>query len=251
MKLSFLSDLHIAPPATNRCTTPPDRLTALIERLVAESDEVVALGDLYDLSRPAAPWGYAAQYEAAAAAWPGVREALGRCRWVYGNHDAWLGNIGVPAERAWETRLGLVLARHGHQWDGGLKHIPGLAGAANFIAGWGHRVRVARLDQVFHKVQAGAEGVLGLSRGAGEDRTQRGARALLARGEAEVLVMGHTHRLGMREIGGRLLVETGSHSQGWEDWAQVDTGEGHAVCWRDGAVWEEARWDGARWELML
>lgn len=250
MKLSFISDLHIAPPATNRCTTPPGRLAALIERLVDESDEVVALGDLYDLSRPSAPWGYAAQYEAASSAWPAVREALGRCGWVYGNHDAWLGNEGVPAERAWETGLGLVLARHGHQWDGGLKHIPGLAGAANFIAGWGHRVRVARLDQVFHDVQAGAEGLLGLSGATGEDRTQRGARGLLERGEAEVLVMGHTHRLGLREIGGRLLVETGAHCHGWEDWAQVDTAAGRAVCWRDGAVWAEARWDGARWALV-
>ena len=53
-----------------------------------------------------------------------------------------------------------------------------------------------------------------------------------------------------RVIGGRLLVETGAHCHGWEDWAQVDTGEGRAVCWRDGAVWEEARWDGARWALV-
>lgn len=248
MRLAFISDLHIAPPATNRCTTSAAALTALLARLRGEHDEVIALGDLYDLSRPTRPMGWAAQHEAARAAWPQVAAALDATSQIFGNHDLWLGNLGVPEERAWTTGAGVVLARHGHQWDGGLKRVPGLAGAANFVAGWGHRAKMSGVDQAFHATQEYAERVLGITRQrpAGEDRTRAGALGLLERGEAEVLVVGHSHRLGLVARGGRLLIETGSHCHGHEDWATLDTEAGEAIIWRGGeAVGRARRVDGS------
>jgi UDP-2,3-diacylglucosamine pyrophosphatase LpxH len=252
MRLAFLSDLHLAPPASNRCTTPPEALVGLIERLRADHDEVVALGDLYDLSRPAAPLGWSMQHDAVRAAWPRVTSALEGCARVFGNHDAWLGNVGVPEERAWTTGAGLVLARHGHQWDGGLKRVPGLAGAANFVAGWGHRAGVAGLDAALHGAHVIADRLVRQvsARAQVQDRTRAGALALLGRGEAEVLVVGHSHRLGLAVEQGRLLIETGSHCHGYEDWAELDTEAGAATLWRDGEVFGSARRVGGVWALQ-
>jgi predicted phosphodiesterase len=243
MRLACVSDLHLGVAEMNRCTTPPAALRKLLDELRGSHDELIGVGDLYDLSRPRRLGGWEQHYRQIRAAWREVAALLDEVPSVFGNHDEWLAGRGVPEERAWATGAGLVLARHGHQWDGGLKRLPGLEIAANFVAGWGHRLGWRGIDGAFQGAQEIAQGA--------ESRTHRGACAVLEAGLADVLVMGHTHRLGLEVVAGRLLVQTGSHCHGYQDWASIDTDRGVAEAWRDGRRFAAARrGDDGQWRLV-
>ena len=143
MLLGFFSDLHLAPPPLSRCATPPDELVRLLDRLLERCDEVVALGDLFDLLRPRRPRGWRTQLAQIRLAYPELMRRLDRCAWLVGNHDAPLASLGVPEERAWASgEGGGALALHGHQWDIWLKRVWGLEEAANFGVGWCERAGV-------------------------------------------------------------------------------------------------------------
>lgn len=259
MRLAILSDLHLAAPPTNRCTTPPDALLALIARWASQVDEVILAGDVYDLMRPRRPGDWRGHLDQLRAAHPALCARLERCAWVYGNHDAALAQQGIPARLFREADGLRVLITHGHQADMALKRVPGLAASANFAAGWGQRLGVRAVGQGFERALHGVE--LGLSaarRLGGRAPDTGGARlpaaaARLIRDEGwDVVIMGHSHALDARALDGGLFLNTGAHVYGWQDVVILDTRAATAQLWRDDTLITQATRDPhtGRWAII-
>jgi predicted phosphodiesterase len=261
MRLGLLSDLHIAPTPTSRCTTPPDALLALVGRLHDACDRVLVLGDLFDLSRPRRPLAWRPHLDAIAAEHPALYDALMACDLVFGNHDLALAKLGVPEERTFQGGAHSLIALHGHQNDPLIKKVWGLPDAANFVAGWLERgdLSVAAralgdvplmMDRVNHRARR-ALGRPTTEVDLEHDRPDRDvalARALVGQGWG-IVAMGHSHALRLVPVDGGLFVNTGAHCHGFVDHAIVDTDEGVAQVWRDGAMLAQARHDGAAWSV--
>lgn len=259
MRLAILSDLHLAAPPTNRCTTSPEALLALIERWASRADEVILAGDVYDLLRPRRPGGWRAHLDATRDAYPALCARLERCASVFGNHDAPLAALGVP-ERVVREADGLrVLITHGHQADMALKRVPGLAATANFVAGWGQRAHIGQIGRGFERALHGVEAGLSVARQLrGDEQPDTGAArvpsaaARLIRDEGwDVVIMGHSHALDARAIDGGLFLNSGAHVYGWQDVVLLDTQRAEAQLWRDDTLITQAARDpdAGRWTL--
>ncbi len=261
MRLGLLSDLHIAPAPTSRCTTPPDELLALVGRLRDSCDRVLILGDLFDLSRPRRPLAWRTHLDAIASAHPELYDVLMACELVFGNHDLALAKLNVPEERTFQGGAHAFIALHGHQNDPFIKKIWGLPDAANFVAGWLERgdlsVAARALGQVpvvVDRVNHRARRALGRSTVDAEDADRRPdrdvalARELIGQGWG-VVAMGHSHALRLVPLDGGLFVNTGSHCHGFVDHAIVDTDDGVAQIWRDGAMIAQAHHEGDAWSV--
>jgi len=248
MKIAVASDLHLAPGGANRCTATPGQLLDFFDTLESQADRVVLAGDLFDLDRPRVPGDWQAQLRALRAEQPEVMRRLDAFDWVLGNHDAALARRGVPQERAVLTDRARVLIRHGHQWDMALKKIPGLAAGANFVAGW--------LQRAEWKGAAGALGQAPLAldrvwnRHERRDRCLRGAQALMAGEDWDVVVCGHSHRLRLVAGPHGLFVNTGSLCLGHLDWALIDTDPARpsVTLWRDDQIFQRAEKRASHWQ---
>jgi len=262
MKLAFLSDLHLAPGRMNRCTTPHDRLTEDVERLLDACDRVVLVGDLFDLLRPRRPRAWRAELDALERDHPALMHALGGAEWVFGNHDIPLAALGTPEERVLMCEGQGVLVTHGHQRDPWLKRVWGLSEAANFTAGWLVRAGLSPLARAMGDVpwmlaprnERGARGAVAAS-GEVEAPSPSGQTARyvydVMRAEGmSVAVFGHTHALGLLAVPEGLLINTGSHTCGHRDEAWLDMSAGLAEVRRDGEVVGRAtRGDGGAWRV--
>lgn len=256
MRIAFLSDLHLAPSGTNRCTTPADALCALLDELEQRAQRVVLLGDAFDLLRPERLRGWREQLAALWLEHPELMARLEALEPIHGNHDAPMRALGWPEQRAFQhSGIGSILATHGHQWDVWLKKIWGMEEAANFGAGWFERlgldvVSVAMgavptlLEQLQEPLsQRRARAHTGAAR---LPRDQRGVQALMEQGW-DVVVAAHTHGLGLYPMGERLYINTGSHAHGHRDAVLLDTQAGVALSWRDEQVVQQVHYDGVRW----
>lgn len=259
MRFGLLSDLHLAPGRASRCTTPPGELLALVGRLRDTCDRVLVLGDLFDLSRPRRPLAWRAHLQAIASEHPALHDALMSCDLVFGNHDLPLAALGVPEERTFMGAAHSLIVLHGHQNDPLIKKIWGLPEAANFAAGWFERLDLSQLaralghaplliDLATHRAR------LALGRPLPEGASDRPDRdvvlaASLIDGGWGIVAAGHSHALRLVPVNGGLFVNTGSHCHGHQDHAIVDTTEGLAQIWRDGALASSARHDGSSWSV--
>lgn len=252
MRLALLSDLHLAPPGTNRCGTDPAALLRLLERLGSSTDQILTVGDLFDLSRPRLPWGWREQLGRIERAWPELTRALLGFDGVYGNHDAPRRHLGVPERLERRSALGPFLMTHGHQADVGIKRIPGLPEVANFAAGWFVRARLDAgadwLEDVPRQLEA-----LRPRTSSGQGRGPQNPTALwarrLLRQRGGVVVMGHVHR--PRLVVGRcgLYINTGAHAQGHASHVILDLGRGEVELWSHGARVAWGGYDGVRWSV--
>lgn len=266
MRLGFLSDLHLAPGRSNRCTSSEDDLLALLDWIEQRCDRVILVGDIFDLLRPAAPRAWRAHERAIERSFPRLTPRLLGFDAVYGNHDAPRANAGVPEELLISHERGDVLICHGHQADPWLKKVWGLEEAANFVAGWFERLELSPIARAMGHVP-GLLDPRGWRRGdapeqregAGEfgeevergdlQRSERFARATL-QARADVVVMGHSHGLGLNVLAGGLYMNTGAHVHGHLDACLLDLDAGIATTWRDGECGQiGVRGDQGEWEL--
>jgi predicted phosphodiesterase len=242
VQLAVLSDLHLGPGPSNRCTASPAQINALLDRLEESSDRVLVAGDLFDLDRPKLPGRWRAVLDEVRQELPELSDRLDNCEWIFGNHDGQLCRLGVPEEREYMVDGLHILARHGHQWDMPLKKLPGLAPAANFVAGW--------LDRSGLKGAASALGAApllidrvantGNPTAPGSDRTVVGAREVIACQNLDILICGHSHLLRLVATPQGLIVNTGSLCRGYVDWVIVDTEDSRVRAFRDGACVQDA-----------
>ena len=247
MRLAILSDFHLAPPPLNRCTTPPERLRALIATLKAQCDQVILAGDTFDLLRPASWRAWRAHWLAVASQWPGLAAEIEGCTSIFGNHDVPLGAQGMPEALRFEAGWGSVLITHGHQSDPWFKKIWGLQEGANFVAGHLERQGLAPLSLAMGQVPQLLDGVGRGREGKITPRIERYAQAQ----PAQVVMCGHTHGLGMTPMdrGSRLFVNTGSHAHGHEDWVVMDLEVPQVELWRSEVLVARATRTSECWQV--
>lgn len=261
MRIAFLSDLHLAPGALNRCTTSPRDLGELLDTLERLADRVLLLGDAFDLLRPERWRGWRDQLDLLHQEHPALIARLLAMDAIHGNHDAPMRARGWPEERAFHhTEVGEVLALHGHQWDVWLKKIWGMEEGANFVAGWFERVGLDGVSKgmgavptLLERLQDRREATSPTASSPHPEsimkedstRDRRAVAGLLSHGW-DVVIAGHTHGLGLYEIGQGLYINSGSHAHDHVDAAILDTSAKLAITWRDGA-WSQlaARRHGA------
>lgn len=246
MRIGMISDLHLAPDGRSRCTTSPSQLVELIERLEDLCDEVIVVGDAYDLLRPRRLRGWREELERFGAQQPEVVRALERCRLLVGNHDRPLCARGVPEERAYMSGAMKVLCVHGHQWDVWLKKIWGMEESANFVAGWLERLQLDGVSRWMGDVPDVAQRLTLRLRGEQSERceedvespTWQGVREEFDRG-FDAIAIGHTHGLGLWPLQGderRLVINTGSHVHDRRDAVVCDLEEQVVWALRDDRV---------------
>lgn len=261
MRLGFISDLHLAPGALNRCTSSPGALLQWLEQLEQTVDKVVIVGDAFDLLRPSRPRGWRQQLDALEQEHPALMARLFEHELIFGNHDEPLKVLGVPEERYYSHGQRSLVATHGHQNDPWIKRLPGVAEVANFGAGWMMRAGVPGLAQALGDVPSAldrAQWRASLRRRltdpaaslAGPDRHISYARALMQQERVSIVVMGHSHELRLVALERGLFVNTGAHAMGHQDVAIVDLEQGLVECIRDGQPLLRAQQaqDG-RWQL--
>jgi len=262
VRLGFISDLHLAPGALNRCTSSPTALLQWFDQLEQLVDKVVIVGDAFDLLRPQRFRGWRQQLTALEREHPALMARLFEYELIFGNHDEPLKVLGVPEERYYSHGSRSLVATHGHQNDPWIKRLPAVAEVANFGAGWMMRAGVPGLAQALgdvpsaldraqwraswrRRLEAPAQAL------AGPDRHISYARALMQHERVSLVVMGHSHELRLVALERGLLVNTGALAMGHQDVAIVDLEQGLVECLRDGrpiARAEQAQ-DGA-WQRL-
>ncbi|QDG51515.1 hypothetical protein FIV42_12395 [Persicimonas caeni] len=251
MKLAVISDLHLAPGASNRCTAPRAALLDLFDEIEAVADRVLVGGDLFDLDRPKLPGGWRSIIEGVRDEFPQVVDRLEGYDWIFGNHDGQLCRTGVPEERFFHADGLRILARHGHQWDMPLKKLPALAPTANYVAGWFDRLGLDAVAGAMGGVPLVVDRVLHTKSTTkpGPDRSLRGARELIDTEGLDIVISGHSHLLRLVPVDGGLYVNTGSICCGFVDWVLIHTDEAHVCAFRDGERVQEAWREGDQWRV--
>ena len=252
MRISLISDLHLAPGRLNRCTSSPQALLALLDDLATRSDHVVLGGDAFDLSRAPTPGRWRAHLEALRREQPALMARLEALPAVFGNHDEARKADGCPEELIYRSGPHQALISHGHQADSGLKRVPGLAAAANMAAGWLLRAELAPLSRGVGQVPALMDAISGGST-QGQRRAARLAGQYARQEGAQVVMMGHTHQLRLDALDSpdTLLIQAGSHAHGHMDAAWLDLAQGRAELWRDGRLVAAAERDqDRRWRRL-
>lgn len=231
-QIAIFSDLHLAPGSLNRCSSSDTELLAFFDEVEACVDEVVVAGDLFDLSRPRWPMGWRRHLDAIRADHEAVVARLESYRWVWGNHDRWLRHNGVP-ETIEYTLDGLkIVILHGHQFDVGLKRFGTLEVAANFVAGWAHRINLSAVSNILHDVPGLYESRVETDMS--EPILHRGARRLCAADDWNLIVMGHSHRLELIDLQSCTFAGGGSLCDGHLEWVRIDTQTRQIATIRDG-----------------
>lgn len=264
MRLGFLSDLHLAPGRSSRCTSSEADLLELLDWVEARCDRVILVGDVFDLLRPTMPRAWRAHERAIAQSFPGLTPRLLALDAVYGNHDAPRANAGVPEELLIAHERGDVLICHGHQADPWLKKVWGLEEAGNFVAGWFERLGLSPVARAMGHVpgwldprgwRRSISSVPGEASGDDEveagdlQRSERFAQAMLE-ARADIVVMGHSHGLGLGALAGGLYINTGAHVHHHLDASLLDLDAGVATTWRDGECEQVGvRGEHGAWEL--
>lgn len=226
MKIAFISDLHLAPGRLNRCAVPVSEIPDILDRLEDSHDEIIVVGDLYDLSRPPR-WGeWQSHRERMRAEFGGVLERLETYPAVFGNHDRERASEGVP-ERLWRGGTKSIQVTHGHQFDHPIKRIPNLEATANFVAGWSVRAHLSVVSNVLGAVPRMLE-VLGKP---GTDTSLLGAQSLMETTDARVVVMGHSHMLRAVKTPQGTFINCGSWTEHDAEWASLDLDSGACELW--------------------
>lgn len=218
MKIALISDIHLAPGGLNRCGVPIEQIGEVLDELERTHDRLVVGGDLYDLSRPAILGAWRAHREVMLREFGDVLERLEAYEAVFGNHDFARRKLGSKEVLSFKGRV-LATLLHGHQFDGGIKRIPGLAASANWVSGWAARLGVDELGRALGAVPVLLESQRHL------DANLRGLLAYNRVSPADILITGHTHLLRACRIEGVVLVNSGS----WErepQWVSLDLDAG-------------------------
>lgn len=238
MRIAALSDFHIgARRHTDGFRHDLARFERFLDRLEAEHDRVVLLGDIYQTDHAPWPTARAAGRMLARAQrrLPTLAERFAAPPYVYvhGNHDAIAGPaLGCPERIRLPGRFPVLLT-HGHQFDPIAVRTPKLADLGTWTTG---RLRAAGLRPLAGWLEHRDVAI--------KDRRFRGPRGPYAAGaerlarehDAPIVVMGHTHCPSITPLAGGVLVNTGTCSGGRTMWASVDTERGTVAVHVEGAV---------------
>jgi predicted phosphodiesterase len=238
VRIAAISDLHIGTrDRTCGFRHDPVAFGALLDRLEADHDEIVLLGDIWQLDHEALPGRTAAlralRRARARAGWLDGRIAGGGYTVVHGNHDAWIAAALDAPTRVLRSHGGrTVLLEHGDAHDPVLGQAPRVSHTATWFTGrlrWaGLRWPAEQLEEQDVQIKA--------RRFQGEAGPYAaGARSLAEEHRADLVVMGHTHVPTLLDLGGTTLANTGTCSRRRFMGVSVDLARGEVALLGPGA----------------
>jgi predicted phosphodiesterase len=230
VRIAAISDLHIgARDRTCGFRHAPRSFQAFLDALEAEHDEIVLLGDIWQLDHEAMPGRGAAlralEMARARAPWLDRRIEGAGYTLVHGNHDAWTREA-LDAEtqlvRSHAGRSAVLV--HGDAHDPVLGGAPRVSHSATWFTGrlrWaGLRWPAEQLEEQDVQIKArrfqGADGPYAA-----------GARQLGVAHDAQLVVMGHTHVPTLVDTGAAVLANTGTCSRRRFMGVSIDLTAGH------------------------
>ena len=227
MRIAAISDLHIgACERTDGFAHDEAVFLGFLDRLQAEHERVVLLGDIFQTEHGTLPGRRSAarQLAHARARVPRLCQRMRRpdYAYVHGNHDAIAHEVLGAATRLRIADSGFVAYFvHGHQFDPLLQYpMYPLSRAATWFTGRLRRARLGPLAEYFEQkdVQVKHRRLGGPS-----GPYARAARRLLVRERADCVVMGHTHVACRHEFAEGVLANTGTCSRGQISYVSIDT----------------------------
>ncbi|MEX1368354.1 MAG: metallophosphoesterase family protein [Nannocystaceae bacterium] len=228
MRIAALSDFHIgARRHTDGFGHDPERFGRMLDRLEAEHDRVVLLGDIYQTDHTAwpRPSGSSRLLERARRRLPALAERFDRAPYLHvlGNHDAVVGPARGAPERWRAPGPFAALFIHGHQFDPIAVKARWAADLGTWSTG---RLRAAGLRAVAWWLEQRDVAIKHERFGGPAGPYARGATHLLQEHGARIVVMGHTHVAGITQLAEGVMVNTGTCSGGRTMWASIDTQTG-------------------------
>lgn len=228
MRIAALSDLHIgARRHTDGFGHDLARFGRFLDRLEAEHEAVVLLGDVYQTDHALVPTEGAARRMLARAR---ARVAALSARFerppyvhVHGNHDAIAGAaLGAPERLRLPGRFPVLLI-HGHQFDPVAVRARWAADLGTWSTG---RLRAVGLRPLAWWLEQRDVSIKDRRFRGPAGPYARGARQLVHEHAAPIVVMGHTHCPGITPLEHGVMVNTGTCSGGRTMWVTIDSERG-------------------------
>lgn len=220
MRIASISDLHLGQnPALDGFRGAEAKLLGLLDHLERDHDRIVLLGDIFATDYGRVPGSCA----------EALRRTLDRYRtthqrWqngpytlIFGNHDPITQvELGAREHLELEYRDFRVRWLHGHQFDPLLgPHAPLTTWAIGGIRRLGARGLADLLEGPVYDRGLDIAARFGKS-------LARGASEIASRGQADVVVMGHTHQPACRASGRGIYANAGATTADHLSWASVD-----------------------------
>ncbi len=238
MRIAAVSDLHIG-TRDHTCgfRHAPASFLGFLDRLEETHDEIVLLGDIWQCDHQGRV-GPASERRAldrarTRTAWLTERVADQGYTLVPGNHDAVTAEALALSPLLVRRHGGRVaVLTHGDAYDPVIGRAPGVSRAATWLSG---RLRAAGLRPLAEPLEEQDVQVKG-RRFAGTDGPYaRGAAALAAEHDAQVVVFGHTHLPTLEALPGAVLANSGTCSRARFMGVSVDLAAGTVALLGPGA----------------
>lgn len=229
VRIAAISDLHIgARRHTDGFRHDLAAFGRFLDRLEAEHDAVVLLGDVYQTDHALVPTAAAARrmLERARARVPALADRFDRPPYVHvhGNHDAIAGPALDAPERLHLPGRFPVLFTHGHQFDPVAVRARWAADLGTWSTG---RLRALGLRPLAWWLELRDVSIKDRRFRGPHGPYARGAEALAREHAVPIVVMGHTHCPGITPLRERgVMVNTGTCSGGRTMWVSIDTDRG-------------------------
>lgn len=230
MRIAALSDFHIGSMEGADPFGHSERaFLAFLDRLEADHDRLVLLGDIYQTDHGLLPGTESARIllHTAQKRYPRLAERMAGPHYHYvgGNHDrfTWNDVNAVESLRLEDNGLAALFI-HGHQFDpllnGPIRHLSHLS---TWVAGRLRRFRLLGAVESLERTDVFVKDALFRGR-LGPYR--RAAQRLAEQHGVRVVVMGHTHVPVRVPLHGGVLVNVGSCSHGKKTHVSIDTATG-------------------------
>ena len=210
MKIAVISDIHLGRgDRADRKRGQDKSLIRLLDYLEADYDQIILLGDIWELLTPKCPGFPRRELKLVRAAHPELayRFCQAPYRYIVGNHDRAIEAIESPLQ---EISLQLdqthIIFTHGHQFDVWAHQLRYVGECVVWISGWASRLGTHSLSHFFDWLH----NVMTLS--TDHDQVGNLELKLIQRSierEAHVTVIGHTHVPGITRHNGHYLVNSG------------------------------------------
>lgn len=237
MRIAALSDFHIGSRHhTDGFRHDLARFARFLDRLEADHDAVVLLGDIYQTDHALVPTSAAARrmLERARERVGLLAERFARAPYVHvhGNHDAIAATLGAPEH----VRLGerfSTLFIHGHQFDPIAVRAQWAADLGTWSTG---RLRALGLRPLAWWLEQRDVSIKDRRFRGPQGPYARGAQRLVHEHGAPIVVMGHTHCPGITPLAHGVMVNTGTCSGGRTMWVSIDSERGSIEVHGSGEV---------------
>ncbi|MCX4242302.1 metallophosphoesterase [Paraliomyxa miuraensis] len=228
MRIAALSDFHIgARHHTDGFRHDLARFARFLDRLEAEHDTIVLLGDIYQTDHSLWPTEGAARRMLERArrrvAVLAERFAAPPYVHVFGNHDAIAGPaLGAPEHLRLPGRFPALFI-HGHQFDPIAVEARWAAELGTWSTG---RLRAVGMRPLAWWLELRDVAIKDRRFRGPDGPYARGALGLMREHGAPIVVMGHTHCPGITPLSRGAMANTGTCSGGRTMWVSIDTERG-------------------------